>query len=57
MAKDSFKIVDSDEELDSECMVFSADYPHGDSKYPHATESFLKLPMIALTRETADGRS
>ena len=33
------------EELDGECVVFSTDYPHGDSKYPHATEAFLKLPM------------
>jgi predicted TIM-barrel fold metal-dependent hydrolase len=25
--------------------VFSTDYPHGDSKYPHAVESFLKLSL------------
>ena len=24
-------------------LVFSTDYPHGDSKYPHAVESFLEL--------------
>ena len=26
-------------------LVFSTDYPHGDSRYPKATESFLKLPF------------
>jgi len=26
-------------------LVFSTDYPHGDSKYPHAVESFLKLTL------------
>ena len=26
-------------------MVFSTDYPHGDSKYPEAVENFLKLPL------------
>jgi uncharacterized protein len=26
-------------------LVFSTDYPHGDSKYPHAVESFLKLSL------------
>ena len=26
-------------------LVFSTDYPHGDSKYPHAVEAFDKLPM------------
>ena len=25
--------------------VFSTDYPHNDSKYPHATEAFLELPI------------
>jgi predicted TIM-barrel fold metal-dependent hydrolase len=25
--------------------VYSTDYPHGDSRYPHATEGFLKLPI------------
>ena len=27
----------------SEKMVFSTDYPHGDSKYPEAVSSFLQL--------------
>jgi predicted TIM-barrel fold metal-dependent hydrolase len=26
-------------------MVFSTDYPHLDVKYPHAIETFLKLPF------------
>ena len=26
-------------------LVFSTDYPHGDSKYPHAVESFLQLKV------------
>ena len=25
--------------------VFSTDYPHSDSKYPHATEAFLEMPL------------
>lgn len=29
-------------------LVFSTDYPHGDSKFPHAVESFFKL---ALTQD------
>lgn len=30
-------------------VVFSTDYPHGDSKYPRATEHFLKLPLQETT--------
>ncbi|HZP40251.1 MAG TPA: amidohydrolase family protein [Candidatus Binatia bacterium] len=26
-------------------LVFSTDYPHADSKYPHAVEAFLRLPL------------
>jgi uncharacterized protein len=26
-------------------LVYSTDYPHGDSRYPKATESFLELPI------------
>ena len=26
-------------------LVFSTDFPHGDSKYPHAVENFLELPL------------
>jgi predicted TIM-barrel fold metal-dependent hydrolase len=32
-------------ELGSDQMVFSTDYPHGDSKYPVAVEGFLELPI------------
>ena len=28
-----------------ENLVFSTDYPHGDSQYPHAVEAFEKLPL------------
>ena len=33
------------EEFGCDQLVFSTDYPHGDSKYPHAVESFLKLTL------------
>jgi len=33
------------EEFGCEQLVFSTDYPHGDSKYPRAVESFLELPL------------
>ena len=33
--------------LGNERMVFSTDYPHGDSKFPHAVESFLELDAIS----------
>jgi uncharacterized protein len=26
-------------------VVFSTDYPHGDSKYPEAVDHFLKVPI------------
>ena len=29
----------------SDQLVYSTDYPHGDSRYPRATESFLELPI------------
>ncbi len=31
-------------------VVFSTDYPHNDSKYPHATENLLKLPLKKETK-------
>lgn len=33
------------EELGCDQLVFSTDYPHGDSKYPHAVEGFLELDL------------
>lgn len=31
-------------------LVFSTDYPHGDSKYPNAVEAFLGLPLPEETK-------
>jgi uncharacterized protein len=31
-------------------IVFSTDYPHGDSKYPHSVEAFLSLPLTDDTK-------
>ena len=31
--------------MGSDRIVFSTDYPHGDSKYPEAVDHFLKLPI------------
>lgn len=31
-------------------VVFSTDYPHGDSKYPHAVERFLEMPLGETTK-------
>jgi uncharacterized protein len=33
------------EEFGCDQLVFSTDYPHGDSKYPNAVTSFLELPL------------
>ena len=33
------------EEIGCDQLVFSTDYPHGDSKYPHAVEGFLELEL------------
>jgi predicted TIM-barrel fold metal-dependent hydrolase len=33
------------EDFGSDQLVFSTDYPHGDSRYPEAVEYFLKLPF------------
>ncbi len=33
------------EEMGSDRIVFSTDYPHGDSRYPRAVECFLELPL------------
>jgi predicted TIM-barrel fold metal-dependent hydrolase len=31
--------------LGNDHLVYSTDYPHGDSRFPHATEAFLQLPI------------
>ncbi|MPZ78582.1 MAG: amidohydrolase family protein [Deltaproteobacteria bacterium] len=33
------------EEFGCDQLVFSTDYPHGDSKYPNAVKTFLELPL------------
>ena len=33
------------EDFGADQLVYSTDYPHGDSRYPRATESFLELPI------------
>ena len=33
------------EAIGDDTIVFSTDWPHGDSKYPQAVESFMKLPI------------
>jgi predicted TIM-barrel fold metal-dependent hydrolase len=51
--RNCFLSVEADEEparqyiewFGDENLVFSTDYPHGDSKYPHAVEAFGKLPI------------
>jgi predicted TIM-barrel fold metal-dependent hydrolase len=48
-----FLAVEADEEpvkhyvdwFGDETLVFSTDYPHADSKYPRAVETFMKLPL------------
>jgi predicted TIM-barrel fold metal-dependent hydrolase len=34
-----------------ENLVFSTDYPHADSKYPHSIEAFRKLPLSAASQK------
>ena len=31
--------------MGDDTIVFSTDWPHGDSKYPHAVASFMRLPI------------
>ncbi|MBV8950239.1 MAG: amidohydrolase family protein, partial [Actinobacteria bacterium] len=33
-------------------IVFETDFPHPDSKYPHATEHFLALPPEIISDES-----
>ena len=56
--RNCFLSVEADEELvkqyvehfGDDNLVFSTDYPHADSKYPHAVESFLTLPLSAASQ-------
>ena len=36
-------------------LIFSTDYPHGDSKFPHAVDAFDKLPMSDEAKARAVG--
>jgi predicted TIM-barrel fold metal-dependent hydrolase len=38
-------------------LVFSTDYPHGDSQYPHAVETFRKLPLSEETQRRVLGEN
>ncbi len=56
--RNCFLSVEADEEparqyiewFGDENLVFSTDYPHGDSKYPHAVEAFAKLPIPEVSQ-------
>ena len=53
-----YVVIDADEEpakyaidwIGNENFVFSTDYPHPDSKYPFATQGFMKLPLSDETK-------
>jgi len=38
------------EDFGDDNVVYSTDYPHADSKFPHATEAFLTLPFEESTK-------
>ena len=38
-------------------LVFSTDFPHGDSKYPHAVEAFAKLPIPEASQRRIVGEN
>src|SRR5207249_4715009 len=40
-----------------ENLVFSTDYPHADSKYPHSVEAFMKLPLWEAPQRKVRGDS
>ena len=42
---DELPAMDMVEKLGAERIVFSTDYPHGDSRYPESVEAFLTLPL------------
>ena len=39
------------EEFGDDNLVCSTDYPHADSKFPHAMESFLELPLPEASKQ------
>ena len=52
-ARQCFAGVEADEDIaedvfrriGNECIVFSTDFPHSDSRYPHSVETFLRQPF------------
>jgi predicted TIM-barrel fold metal-dependent hydrolase len=60
-----FLSVESDEEparqyvewFGDDDLVFSTDYPHGDSKFPHAVEAFAKLPIPEASQRRIVGEN
>ena len=63
--RNCFLSVDADEEtarhyvewFGDANLVFSTDYPHGDSQYPHALERFRKLPLPEETQRRIVGEN
>jgi predicted TIM-barrel fold metal-dependent hydrolase len=63
--RNCFLSVEADEEparqyiewFGDENLVFSTDYPHGDSKYPRAVESFAKLPIAEASQRRIVGEN
>jgi predicted TIM-barrel fold metal-dependent hydrolase len=57
--RNCFLAVEADEETVSQYvstfgddnLVYSTDYPHADSKFPHAVEAFTKLPLSAASQK------
>ena len=45
MAEDEETVPHFVDTFGDERLVFSTDYPHGDSKFPHAVDAFDKLPL------------
>ena len=39
------------EQFGDDNLVCSTDYPHADSKFPHAMESFLELPLPESSKQ------
>jgi len=44
MAKNGLRVMDSDLHV-VDNFVVSTDWPHDDSRYPHAIDTFLDLPL------------
>ncbi len=63
--RNCFLSVESDEEparqyiewFGDENLVFSTDYPHGDSKYPHSVKTFTKLPISEESQKRIVGEN